>query len=486
MVTAEQAPLRGRAVRGVAVTTLGQVTGTLTQIISLIVLARLLTPKDFGLVAIVVSVIGVADIVRDLGLSTAAIRAPDLSREEQSNLFWVNAGAGLAMTLLAAASAPVIAGVFGEPQLVLLTVALSPSFLLSGLATQHRADLTRRMSFTRLAILDASAAIATLALAIWAAASGWGYWALVAPQQLVAALSVVGLLTMAGWLPGRYRRSVSIRRFLRLGIAFLAGGILAYASKVVDNLVVGRVFGAVDVGVYTRGVQLIRTPLTQLQRPFGTVLLPVLSRAVDDKERLVRTARTAQLGFSYPVAILVCIVVAAPGELIAVALGPQWVAAAFISLCAAIAGLISAVSYPAVWILNAMGVGRLILWFNVAGTAAVVGCVLIGALFGLRGIALALVASAVAGAGLCIAFLTLALDLNVRPMVIAGARILAITAVSSVVARTILLVVEPQPWLRLITACLTTLVLAPAWLTWPTVRKDAAELAVLARSIRST
>src|ERR1700750_2003460 len=135
-VTRPKGSLGDAAARGTGITLAVQAGRTILQFGSIVALARLLTPADFGLVAMVTAVIGVADLVRDFGLSLAAVQAPKLSHGERTNLFWANVGLGLACTLVAMAMTPFIVAGYHEPRLAPIVLALAPVFLLSGITTQ--------------------------------------------------------------------------------------------------------------------------------------------------------------------------------------------------------------------------------------------------------------------------------------------------------------------------------------------------------------
>src|SRR4051794_37451198 len=136
-----------RAARGGVVVITGQAARISVQVATVTVMARLLTPRDYGLIAMVMSVMAVANLVRDLGLSTAAIQAESLSKLQQYNLFWINTGVGGLLSLLAVIAAPVIAWIYGEPALAPVAASLAVVFFINGMATQYRADLNRRMRF---------------------------------------------------------------------------------------------------------------------------------------------------------------------------------------------------------------------------------------------------------------------------------------------------------------------------------------------------
>ena len=206
-----------RAVRGAAVTSVGQALRILIQLASVVIMARLLSPADHGLFAMVMSIAGIAEVFRDFGLSQAAVQAPTLSRAQRSNLFWVNSAIGAALAVLVFLSSWGIAALYGREELAPLAQLASLAFLVNGLATQHRAGLNRALRFGALAIADVLASVAGLGVGVSLALAGAGPWALVA-QLLGSSLATLVLVVALGrWLPGLPRRGVPIRGFIRFG-----------------------------------------------------------------------------------------------------------------------------------------------------------------------------------------------------------------------------------------------------------------------------
>ena len=141
--------LKKKSMRGGVVTMVSQMITIAVQLVSTVVLARLLSPDDYGTIAMVIVVIAFAGLFRELGLSSAAIQKKGLTREQQSNLFWINLCLGAGLTIIVAAASPLVAQFYGKPELLNVTLALSASFFIGSLGTQHAAFLVREMLFVR-------------------------------------------------------------------------------------------------------------------------------------------------------------------------------------------------------------------------------------------------------------------------------------------------------------------------------------------------
>ncbi|PKW27078.1 lipopolysaccharide biosynthesis protein [Phycicoccus duodecadis] len=371
-----------RAGRGVAATLGNQAYRILLQAASIVLLARLLTPADFGLVAMVLAVIGIGEILRDLGLSGAAIQAPELSTGQRDNLFWLNTGMGAAVSVVVAAAAPLVAAGYGRPELLGITLALAPSFLLSGLATQHRVGLLRDLRFQRLALVESAAMTVALGVGIGLALAGAGYWALVA-QQVASGLVGLGLIVGADpWRPRWFRRGQGTTHFIRFGGHLLASTVVTYVGSNADTVLVGRAFGADVLGLYNRGAQLVRQPARQFSSAFGTVLQPILAKIHTDRARLEVALRDGQLAGAYPLALGAAVVAAAPVDVVRLAMGPRWLDAApyVTAMCAGV--VLRQVTNSVSQGLVACGLGSRLSQYTLFSSVVTTACIALSVLWG--------------------------------------------------------------------------------------------------------
>ena len=347
--------LADKAARGAGVTLAAQVIRFVLQFGSVVVLARLLTPEDFGLVAMVAAVVGIASVLRDFGLSSAAIQSKTLSDGERDNLFWLNSALGLAAGLCVAALTPLIVILYDEPKLVPVVLVLSCVFLISGVNTQYSVHLARNFRFLQLSSADIIGQTLGIAVAILVALNGGTYWAIVAQQVSVAAVTLVVNAWNCGWLPGRPRRDVSVRRFLRFGLGLLGTQGISYITKNIDNVLIGAVWGPALLGLYSRAYQLLMMPLNQINAPMTRVVLPVLSKVQDDPVRYHRYVSRVQLVACYVTATVFAVAAVLADPLVRVIFGPQWLAMSPIFMVLAIGGVFRALSNISYWIYLSRG-----------------------------------------------------------------------------------------------------------------------------------
>ncbi|MFT4233814.1 MAG: lipopolysaccharide biosynthesis protein, partial [Microbacterium sp.] len=343
------------AARGASITLIGQGYKALLAFATTLVLARVLSPDDFGLIAMVVSVIGISEIFRDFGLSSAAIQAKKVTPKERSNLFWANSGLGLAATVVVSALSPLISMMYSDSRVIGVTLALAPSFILSGMVTQYTADLTRRLKFKPMAIIEMVSPTVALAAAVVLALLGLGYWALVV-QQLVSLAVLLTLSMFVGhWLPSVPDRTVSLRRFLRFGVNVFGTQLIAYLTKNIDNIALGIGSGSVALGYYDRAYQLLMQPLRQINAPMTRVALPVLSRVHENKLQFERYLLRAQIVGGYVTATVFAVAAGLSKDVVLIVFGNDWLPVAPIFMVLAIGGVLRAVSQISYWIFLASG-----------------------------------------------------------------------------------------------------------------------------------
>ncbi|MGY4643599.1 lipopolysaccharide biosynthesis protein [Cellulomonas sp. URHB0016] len=384
------APIAGlgrTTARGAMVTVGGQAVRMTIQIGGVVVLAHLLSPHDYGLLAMVLTVVGVGDLFRDFGLSSAAIQAATLSRHQRDNLFWLNTAIGACLTLAVFLAAPLLANLYDEPDLVGIARVLSFTFLLNGLATQYRAGLTRHMRFARLASIDIAGPAVALAIAVVLALNGVGYRALVVQQLTVSVILLVGVVVAGRWLPGLPRRHVPMRGLLTFGWHLLGTQLVGYASNNVDSLTIGVRFGSVSLGLYNRAFSLLMQPLTQLRSPSTTVALPVLSRLRGEPARFAEFVRRGQLALAYTLVAGLSLVVAAAEPLTDILLGPQWTGVIPLIRLLAAAGMFQTLAYVGYWVYLATGLTGVLLRYTLLSAVVRITCVVVGSTWGVVGVA---------------------------------------------------------------------------------------------------
>jgi O-antigen/teichoic acid export membrane protein len=380
--------LGNRALGGVSATLLWQAVRVGLLGVSIVVLARLLSPEDYGLLAMVTAVIGVGELLRDLGLSVAAVQARTLDKGEKTNLFWANTFTGVVLMILIFCASWPIAAMYGEPDLVLITQVLSVTFLLNGTASQFKAQINRDLRFMVLGIAEAVPQAIGLAVAIWLAILFHSYWALVAQALVVSLVALVLDIIFSRWFPGLPRLEVSIRKFLRFGGALAGTQGLAYVAKNVDTVALGIFFGAGPLGYYSRAYQLIVLPLNQLTAPLSRVAIPILSRIQDDRAQFLRYLRTGQFFTVTFASLFYASLIGLAAPIVLVVLGPQWLPAVPVLRALAVSGIFRAMGQVPYWIFVSRGLTGKQFRTYLASQPLVIAAILAGVPWGVEGVAI--------------------------------------------------------------------------------------------------
>jgi PST family polysaccharide transporter len=351
--------LKEKTIRGGVARLGAQGANFLFRLVSLMVLARLLGPKDFGLVGMVTAFTGVLNLFRDFGLSAASVQRATVTEEQVSTLFWVNVLVGAILAVVALVLAPIIAAFYHEPRLVWVTVVLATGFLFNAAGVQHSALLQRELRFTAMAVINTVALIVSSAIAIATAELGYGYWALVAMTIALPLTTTIGSWMAAKWMPGMPRRRSGIRSMMRFGGTITLNGLVVYVAYNFEKVLLGRYWGAEVVGLYGRAYQLINIPTDNLNFTVGEVAFSALSRVQDDPKRFRNyflKGYSLVMGMTMPIT-LACAVFA--NDMVFVLLGPKWKDAVAIFRLLTPTILIFGMINPLGWLLFSLGmVGR--------------------------------------------------------------------------------------------------------------------------------
>ncbi|MBM9461442.1 lipopolysaccharide biosynthesis protein [Nocardioides sp. zg-536] len=343
------------------VTLAGQWTKYGVQILALVVFSRLLDPQDFGIVAMVTAVVGVAYVLGDFGLSLAALQAGELTHGQRSNLFWLTSGIGVLTGLVVVALAPLFVHLYDEPQVGQVAAWIALVFVANGFAGHFRTELNRAHRFTALAVTDVVGQLGGLVAGLVVILTGGGLWGLVVQQVCAAVLVLVLVAGASSWRPGLPRRGEPMRGLLRFGSLSLAASVVNYLSTNLDQLVVGRTWGPATVGVYNRAFQVARVPAQQVGAPLTRVVLPHLRARLDDPASFSRAVHRAQAMLGTALVALFGYLIATAPSLVEVALGAGWDSAVPFVRVLCVAGLLESASRVYYWILLAHGRPGLIL-----------------------------------------------------------------------------------------------------------------------------
>jgi PST family polysaccharide transporter len=383
------ADIKRSSARGGVITMLSQGAGIVLQLSSTIVLARLLRPAEYGVIAMVAAVTAFAGLFRDLGLSASTIQRDKISGQQLSTLYWVNVTIGTLLTAVTAASAPLVAWFYGRPDLVPVTIALAFTFVIGSFGTQQSALLNRRMQFGRLAIATLSGAFLSVVLSILLAFQGQSYWSLVWGNLAGATTTSILLNVLSGWLPGGAVRGSGLRSMLAFGANITAFDLVNYFQRNLDNILIGRFAGANALGLYSRAYALLMFPVQNIRGPINAVAFPALSRLQNRPAefRAYYLSTTRLIAFlSMP---LTAFFFVTSHAIIWIGLGPEWLRASSIFSYLAIAAFIQPASGLGGSLLLARGDSRRYFQCGLFNAAVLSLSFVVGLPWGPEGVALA-------------------------------------------------------------------------------------------------
>ncbi|MEG8025678.1 oligosaccharide flippase family protein [Sphingomonas aurantiaca] len=287
--------LKRQSAVGAAVTMGSQGTKFVLQFGSQVVLARLLLPTDFGLLAMVGPLVAAALLLTDLGLSAATVQRPTINQVELSSLFWLNVLIGCGLAGVAIAAAPLAAIFYATPAVTPVMMTMAAALLLSSLSAQHIALLNRRMRFGAIAMIEVGALIAGVIVGVGGALWGLGCWSLVAMQVTNGAATLILACVFSRWRPSRPGISRDALHLLRFGGTVTGYNLLGYLITNLDNILIGARFGARPLGIYDRAYKLMFQPLWQMTAPAargrGAVAVAAVGRSRRVSRRVSRDAR---------------------------------------------------------------------------------------------------------------------------------------------------------------------------------------------------
>lgn len=380
--------LRGRSIHAGLANMSGQVGRVFIKIFSTMILARLLVPSDYGLIAMVTTFTGFLGLFSSLGLYHATIQCDSISSEQSSTLFWIMLLFGFVLFILCVALAPAIALFYGDPRLVSTTIIIGTGFIISGASIQHGALLSRQMRYGTSALIDISAELISTAVAIYLAWIGYGYFALAYMIVLQPLVVTIGLWCCTRWVPSRPHFSAQIAPMLRFGRAMTLTSAVTYIASNLQKVLIGKFWGEEAIGLYGRGSYLISFPTDTLNNAIGEVAFNALSKVKRDAARLRRSflqIYTCVVALTFPTTAA-CALFA--DDLIAILLGRHWSGVVPIFQLLTPTVLVFAINNPVGWLLNALGMADRGLKIALVSAPLMLLAVVVGLPYGANGVAL--------------------------------------------------------------------------------------------------
>lgn len=381
------------AKRGGAAAVAGVYGNGVIQVLGVIILARLLTPEDFGLAAIVMALMRFAPLLIDFGTADATIQRDKITPGQSSTLFWLNSAIGLAVAAGLAACGPLIAWLYHEPRLQSIAAWSAVTFAFTGISVQHLSLLRRTMQFVVIAKIQFLSALAGLVVAILIAKEGWGYWALVFRPVVSAAGIAAGAWLACSWRPARPVFDAEVKSMVHFGMNVLSFSMIASMMRVADRLALGLVYGPRDVGYFQNAQNMYENAFLVPVEQLHGVGSAGLSKLRSDPRALQQKFEATLSAMAFFVMPTAAILALTGQDVTVMLLGEKWRASGFLLSIMALRGIVEFVEMSQGWLHVASG--RADRWKNWGFVAAAVRiiAILAGLPFGAKGVVIALVAA---------------------------------------------------------------------------------------------
>jgi O-antigen/teichoic acid export membrane protein len=383
------------ALRGGIVSVATQYGNGALQIAAAVILARLLAPEDFGLVAIVSVLTSFAPLLIDFGLGDATTQRSRITRGQVSSLFWLSSGIGLAVAVVVAACSPLIAAIYREPRLEPIALYTAITFVLWGVSNQHLALLRRTMQFGRIAKIQILGTLAGIAIAVVLAVYGYGYWALVLRPITNALFVAFGAWVACRWRPGFPVFDNNVKSMVRFGLHVVGFSVTYTVAKAVDRLGLGLFYRPDQVGYYQNAITLYENSIFSVLAQLHTVGSAALSKLQSNPAALRQKYEAALSALAFFVMPTAAILSVTGEDVTVILLGEKWRAAGSLLSIIALRGIFQVIEGSQGWL--HLSIGRADRWRNwgIVTAAVQVVAVLGGLPFGAKGVAIATVISSV-------------------------------------------------------------------------------------------
>jgi PST family polysaccharide transporter len=377
-----------QSLRGGAILIAARALNVFLQIGSTFFLARLISPHDYGLVAMVSAIVGFAPMLIDLGMTDAAVQKHRITHVEVSAIFWLNVALGGGLALLVAIFSPLIAWFYHEPELQKIALVSSVTFLFSALSCQHCALLRRAMQFKRVALIDVGANLLSTVAAIWMALGGWGYWALVAKPILCTVFVATGVWWNCRWIPGMPALTPGVKEMLGFGIHVTCFTMTDYLGRSVDRIALGYRYGASQLGYFQNAMYVYDSLLGLVTQPLHSVAVSSLTKLRENIPELKRAWATALSSLSFFAMPAFGILAVTSQDVVALFLGRKWEPAGPLLGIFALRGVAHVVERTLGWLHVAAGRSDRWMRWGLVSSATQLVALFCGLPFGLTGVAI--------------------------------------------------------------------------------------------------
>lgn len=381
--------LTTKSLKGIGWVSFAQIIAQIIQFVVSAILARLLFPKDFGMVAMIIVFSNFLNVFQGLGMGSSLVQKKDLDNDHINSIFWIVAGLGLFLTILMISVSPIIAHFYKQPQLVKLSIALGTTFFIASLGIVPRSLFRREMQFKVLSLINIIGVSFAGLFAIFLAFKGFGVWSLIYRQIASVTLGTILLITIRKWKPTFSFQWSKIKMMFKFGINLTGASFTNYFKRNLDNLLIGKFLGAQPLGYYNFSYNIMLYPLGQISGVLSQVFFPAFSSIQDNLSRIREVYIKANFFISvitFP--LMIGLFTLAP-EFVKAVFGTKWINAIPIIRILSIVGLEQSIATTVGLVYLSTGRTDIMFKWNISSLAVVAAAFVIGLHWGIMGVAFA-------------------------------------------------------------------------------------------------
>jgi|26BtaG_2_1085354.scaffolds.fasta_scaffold00071_18 PST family polysaccharide transporter len=409
--------LKGKFVNAASWTVFLNATSQIVSIVFGVVLARLLVPDDFGLIAMASVFIGFATLLSDVGLGSALVRHQNLNEDYYSSVFWLNLFVGFFLTAIAYFLSDSIASFYGREEISSIIEVLSLLFIIRAAALVPSKILSKQLKFKGVNASHFIAMTLSGSLAIYMAASGYGIYALIAQQLTMPILAGALIFIISGWRPKFIYKSYAIKELLSFSVYVFLTQIVQYVAGTIDKLLTGKFLGADSVGYLAKSQSMMLFPIKNVSSMIGSVMFPALSSVQDDKKRVAKIYLKSVASIAAITFPMMAGMFAISENFVLGVLGSQWkpTIPIFMVLCSA--GIINSVVTVTGSVFLSQGASKLQFHINLVTRFLLISLIVLGLQWGVYGVVIAFAVAAWISGIISLSFATRLIGLSLFDVV---------------------------------------------------------------------
>ncbi|MDP4195855.1 MAG: MOP flippase family protein [Bacteroidota bacterium] len=374
--------LKALTIKGVVWNTIGRVSNQVLQFIISVILMRLLSPKDYGLIAMAMAFIGFASIFSEFGFSAALIQKQNITDQHKTSIFWFNIISGCVLTGIFVALAPLIATFYNNNELQSIVICLSFSFIIGAIGIVPSTLLQKEMNFAIINKLEVAIVIFTGIVSILFAYHGFGVWCLIIQSLLSQLLRSIIILFLSPWKPSLSFSRNSIKELFAYSTHLTGYNIINYWARKADDLLVGKYMGTMSLGVYSRAYNLMLMPITQVISLVSNVMFPALSTIQNDKQKVKQVYINVVQVLSFVTFPLMIGLIVLAEPFVLVFFGQKWIEVVPIIQILSFVGVTQTLGNPTGWIYTSQGRTDWMFYWGLFGSGSIVVAIVIGVALG--------------------------------------------------------------------------------------------------------